>query len=286
MPEGHAAPRRVDLLPDAHTPDRWRWRDQHTTVRRVESSLQNALLEVDDKDIWMRDYLHSWGAQVGRLDLGEVPTNVRGNSPTLDDRLADTAMSFTDGIPVTKPVVRPPAQVSTFKPSSIRDILHDWAIEKTKWWLTNYHEELERFSTFKWPEWCTEQTERDEYIQTDRRFTYALALGQSAFRPWAKNLVWDVRDLSNICLLDFDAPITTHFDVAYLHGFLDGCRDRDMVPQVTTTGANFNADVALQIYMAPHLTTLAPGYEMVSKELKRLASAGYATERRTAEGQQ
>ena len=48
-----------------------------------------------------------------------------------------------------------------------------------------------------------------------------------------------------------------------------------MVSQVTTTGAIFNADVALQIYMAPHLTTLAPGYEMVPKELKRLASAGY-----------
>ena len=102
MPEGHAAPRRVGLLPDAHTPNERRWRDQHTTVRRVESSLQDALLAVDDEDIWMRDYLRSWGAQVGRLDLGEVPTNIRGNSPALYGRLANTYLPFRE-LPALRP---------------------------------------------------------------------------------------------------------------------------------------------------------------------------------------
>ena len=135
MPEGYVTPRRINLVPDAHTPDARRWRDQHTTVRRVESSLQNTLLAAEDGDVWMRDYLRDWGAQVGRLDLSEAPPNMRGNSPMLDGRLADTAMSFYDGIPVTEPVKRPPAQVSSFKPRTVRDILYDWAIEYIEWWL-------------------------------------------------------------------------------------------------------------------------------------------------------
>ena len=275
MPEGHAAPRRVDLIPEAHAPNAERWVTQQASARRVESALRSALFEASDDDDWMRRYLHEWGAQVGRLDLSEVPVNVRGNSPRLDERLGDTALAFYDGIPITEPIKRPPSQVSNFRPATLRDLLYDWAIEQIEWWLSNYHAEMERFSTFKWPDWCTEQTERDEYIKSVRQFTTVLALGQSAFRPRAKNLIWDVRDLGNIRLLDFGAPLQTHFDVAFLHDFLDGCRDRDMVSQVTTTGATFNANVALQIYMAPHLTTLAPGYEMVPKELKRLAAAGY-----------
>ena len=48
-----------------------------------------------------------------------------------------------------------------------------------------------------------------------------------------------------------------------------------MASQVTSTGADFAADVNLQIYLAPYLTALAPGYELVSKDIKRLAAAGY-----------
>ena len=87
--------------------------------------------------------------------------------------------------------------------------------------------------------------------------------------------MWDLRDLNDIKLLDYNTPLESHFDLKYLRELLDTCRDRDMVSQVTDTGANFGADVALQIYFATHLTTLAPGYELVSKELKRLAGAGY-----------
>ena len=47
------------------------------------------------------------------------------------------------------------------------------------------------------------------------------------------------------------------------------------VPQVCDTGANFNADVALQTVLQPHLTTLAPGYTCVDAELKRLEGEGY-----------
>ena len=47
-----------------------------------------------------------------------------------------------------------------------------------------------------------------------------------------------------------------------------------MVSQVCDTGANFGADVALQIVLQPHLTTLAPGYTRVDAELKRLEGEG------------
>ena len=78
MPEGHAAPRRVNLIPEAHVPDAKQWVTQQAVVRRVESSLRSALFNADDDDDWMRGYLHEWGAQVGRLDLSEALANVRG----------------------------------------------------------------------------------------------------------------------------------------------------------------------------------------------------------------
>ena len=255
--------------------DEVKWEEQKATVRRVEATLRSTLLGASDDDIWMRDYLHDWGEQVDALDLTDVPQNIRGNAPDLDDRLADTAFNFYDPIPVTPPVVRPPAQVSKHQPKSIRDILYDWAIAAIDWWLFNFHAECERFAHFEWPEWCVEQTERDEYIKSVRNFTNVLVLGQNAFKPEARGFVWDIRDLANIRLLDYHAPLSSHFDLDYLAELLDGCADRSMVSQVTSTGADFAADVALQIYLAPHLTTLAPGYALVSKEIKRLAKAGY-----------
>ena len=87
--------------------------------------------------------------------------------------------------------------------------------------------------------------------------------------------MWDIRDLTNIRFLDYNAKLDSHFDLQYLAELHDDCADRRMVPQATSTGANLAADVDLQIYLAPHLITLAPGYELVSKEIKRLAAAGY-----------
>ena len=65
--------------------------------------------------------------------------------------------AFYDGIPVTPPLKRPPAQTSDFKPRCIGDLLYPWAIERIDWWMRNYHEELERFAHFEWPTWCVEQ---------------------------------------------------------------------------------------------------------------------------------
>ena len=48
-----------------------------------------------------------------------------------------------------------------------------------------------------------------------------------------------------------------------------------MVSQVCDVGVVFGADVALQICLYPHLTTLPPGYELVNKELRRLEQCGY-----------
>ena len=88
-------------------------------------------------------------------------------------------------------------------------------------------------------------------------------LGQDAFLPEAQGIVWDVRDVNNIVPLDYGSEINTHFDVAYLGELLGGCRDRDMVSQVCETGANFGADVAMQIVLQPHLTTLHRGRQGV-----------------------
>ena len=120
-----------------------------------------------------------------------------------------------------------------------------------------------------------DQDERDEYIKHIRNFNETLVLGQDAFLPEAQGIVWDVRDMNNIVPLDYGKEIDTHLDVGYLGELLADCRDRDMVSQVTDTGANCSAEVAMQIVLQPHLTTLAPGYTRVDKELKRLEGEGY-----------
>ena len=93
--------------------------------------------------------------------------------------------------------------------------------------------------------------EREEFIKHIRQFNETLVLGQDAFLPDAQGIVWDVRDVNNIVPLDYGSAINTHFDVAYLSELLGGCRDRDMVSQVCKTGANFGAEVAMQI-VHPH----------------------------------
>jgi hypothetical protein len=59
-----------------------------------------------------------------RIDLSDVPVNVRGCSPAQDDRLADTAFAFCGPIPVTQPATRPPEQRTSFKPKRLTDVLH------------------------------------------------------------------------------------------------------------------------------------------------------------------
>ena len=111
----------------------------------------------------MQEYVREWGDQGDRLDLSDVPVNVRGCSPASDDRLADTAFAFYDPVPVTKPVTRPPQQRTSFKPKSLTDVLHQRAIEAINWWLRNFHAECERFAHFEWPDWCVEPQEREDY---------------------------------------------------------------------------------------------------------------------------
>ena len=117
--------------------------------------------------------------------------------------------------------------------------------------------------------------ERDEYIKHIRRFRETLVLGQDAFLPEAQGAVWDLRDPTNIVPLDYGSKIRTHLGVEYISELLASCRDRGMVSQVCDTGANFGADVVLQIVLQPHLTTLAPGYTRVDAKLKRLEGEGY-----------
>ena len=100
-------------------------------------------------------------------------------------------------------------------------------------------------------------------------------LGQGAFLPGAQGAVWDLRDPNNIVSLDYGSKIRAHLGVEYISELLSSCREREMVSQVCDTGANFGADVALQIVLQPYLTALAPGYTRVDAELKRLEGEGY-----------
>ena len=95
MPGGAVTARRLTMQPEAYVPRHDKWAEQQRTVRDSEDALRHALLGATDTDPWMRDYLHDWGEQVGRLDTTEVPINIRGNSPRLDDRLGNTGSCST-----------------------------------------------------------------------------------------------------------------------------------------------------------------------------------------------
>ena len=67
--------------------------------------------------------VHDWGAAVSAYDMSQVPEDVRGVTPRLDDRLGDTAFAFRDPIPIASPLARPPRQATAHKPKSVHDIL-------------------------------------------------------------------------------------------------------------------------------------------------------------------
>ena len=216
MPGGAVAARWLTMQPEAYVPRHDKWAEQQRTVRDSEDALRHALLNATETDPWMRDYLHDWGAAVKSYDMSQVPDGIRGASPALDDRLGDTAFSFRDPIPITKPRERPPRQSTRHKPRTVHDILTPEALQEIARWFREYRAELERFADFEWPPGMTDPAERDEYIKHIRNFNETLVLGQDAFLPDAQGIVWDVRDANNIVPLDYGSEINTHFDVGYL----------------------------------------------------------------------
>ena len=113
----------------------------------------------------MRGYLHDWGAAVKSYDTSQVPDGIRGASPKLGDRLVDTAFSFRDPIPITKPLKRPPRQSTRHKPRTVHGILTPKALHEIARWFREYRAELERFADFEWPPGMTDPAERDGHVK-------------------------------------------------------------------------------------------------------------------------
>ena len=105
----------------------------------------------------------------------------------------------------------------------MHDILTPEALAKIARWFREYRAELERFADFEWSEGTDDPDERDEYIKHIRNFNETLVLGQNAFLPEARGVVWDLRDPNNIIPLDYDSAIRTHLGVEYLSELLAGC---------------------------------------------------------------
>jgi hypothetical protein len=104
-----------------------------------------------------------------------------------------------------------------------------------------------------------------------------LAIGQEYFWPEARGVVWDLRQFhagtGPISPLDFNAPIKTGFDLDFVARELGDWPDRELVDMVQH-GAQFKADVELQIVLSPHLVSLAVGFTNVDKGIQKLRDIG------------
>ena len=239
----------------------------------MENNLRATLDAVPD-DAEFSSYLRGWSSSVSTFDFGEVPDMLRGTSCARDDRLLDTPFAYRDPIPTTRRFTPPKRQQTSYRPTCVEMILFPSAIELIADWVQNYIAEYLEMPNFCFPDDVASPLQKMEYLKERGRSCEPLILGQEAFLPAARDIVWDLRRKVNgyYVPLDYDQPIETHLDLAFLKEFLKGTKDEQMLQQVTETGVCFFADADLQICLFPHLISMPPGYPSINKELLRLAS--------------
>ena len=276
LPDGIREARRAPLVPAMRAGDDDAWKLQRHRVRALEDSIRLALLAVNDDDVHAT-YLREWAAQVKGFDLDEVPVLLRGVDVDLDDDLSTTPFAFRDGAPITAPKERPAPQSTEYKPRAIEDILTADALRKIADWYAGWAPDMARNAAFEMPPDLS-KADQQEVLLAHRRWRTPLCLGEEAFVPEAFGVIWDLRQRhadGYFVPLDYEQPLRTHLDLAYIRTALKRSRDLDMLSQLVDTGVTFGADVPMQIVLLPHLTSLPTGYRRVDRELHRLADCGY-----------
>lgn len=222
------------------------------------------LQSTDIREELRASYL-AWSDCVRPLPLADMPTDLHLDLGTFEHpRLLDVPIPDPCPPHRTKWLPREPAQVAPegFRPTGITDLLEAWAILMIWNWVYTQLEYLAEVSELG--------------VRAIRKSNKALALGQDAFKPQARGIVWDLRKLEEgiITPVDFEAPIESHLNLELLREELADWPDQELV-SFLLEGVRYKADVGMQIVLLPHLVSLRDGYGSLQAEVDKYAQAGW-----------
>ena len=203
------------------------------------------------------------------LALGDVPTDLLDKNLYLKDRRVDDRL-YAERLPVyetpwlerkPKQEWRGEAQCAGFHPRHALELVSEDAARRMERWFAAVVLDLR----------CLEEhgaaCDRKDKPDT-------LVIGQSEFLPCARGYVWDCRDLDGCKLLDYTANINTKWDLDYLRKRLEGYPDRRLASNVLE-GIRMEADVELQLVLAPPLVSIGEGFDSVQKTVREMQGMGF-----------
>jgi len=176
--------------------------------------------------------------------------------------LADVKFSEILVPPATLPL--PPArpqQTTSWRPSSLRDLLLPRAYERlTAWLKANMLDMLDMLQG----DANSPRPHKPEPV----------VFAESEVVPEGRGVVWDLRDPNNIVPLDTTAPVISDLNLPFIKMLLAGCQDRELVDHITR-GVSFKADLPLHAVLLPHQDSLAGHMELVKKEVATMEERGW-----------
>ena len=210
----------------------------------------------------------AWADCVKPLPLADLPSQLCEELHDYSDPgLVDLPMPdpcpppFTEWLPRNKQPLPP----SDFTPTSLGDLITEQAQQQIKDWVLQQLQFL------------LDNVDIEANGSAARRTSNVpLALGQDAFVPAARGIAWDLRQLEQgiVVPVDFEAPISSHLDLEYLHEQLLDWPDQELV-SFLVEGVRYKADVDFQIVLLPHLISLKEGYGSLIKEVEKYTDAGW-----------
>jgi hypothetical protein len=191
-----------------------------------------------------RETLRQWAYRVPHDGISQaVAATTRRSRFPLQDGAADDPFNFNSKYfdpPLTRPAPPVPAQQSDFRPSSIKDILHLWAISAIDEWFAREEADLQRY--------VADPASR-------RRTNKPLVIDQDGFKPRAQGLFWDLRSAVRQ-LMRRDAPGTTSLSADAIRAAVGPAYLDQELLNCIQYGVRMPAEHQLCIVLLPNLISI------------------------------
>jgi site-specific DNA-cytosine methylase len=216
-------------------------------------------------DVAYRANFLAWRDSIKPLPMSEMPSGLQFE---LDDFMHTALLATTvpEPCPVPHttwlPLALQPLPPADFKPTKLEHLLLPWAIKDIETWMRQQMEFLHDIV--------------EQGHNAERKSNEALALGEDAWQPAARGIVWDLRGLKDgvIVPLDFQAPIQSHLNLGLLRADLADWPDQELL-SFLVEGVRYKTHLAPQIVLLPHLISLREGYASLLKEVHKYTDMGW-----------
>ena len=216
-------------------------------------------------------YLVEWIDQVDTSLNASIPFCLRGMSQVEfgNKRLLNAPFVSSVVVNKTDPPTFPKTPSTSFKPTSVRQILTDESILKIVKFLRHLVLAMQYIKAGK------------KIPSSLRAKLKTLVIPQSGFHPLAQGITWDLRQRhpdGHFMPLDVERPIDSHLHTKALFDALgESYPDQSLRYQILKGALFFANDDAMQIVICPHLLSIADGFPLMEKTFIRREKLGYLT---------